>query len=51
MKDKLVNVDNNCYPFINNVNYIWAKYLQASKILKGLMNIFFSNSDLAPMQE
>lgn len=51
MKDILVYVENNYHPFINSVNYTWAKFLQASKILKESIDMFFYNPDLALMQE
>lgn len=50
IEDVPVYVVNDVYLFENNIDYIWAKVLQASKISKRLMDIFFSNSDLAPMQ-
>lgn len=51
IKNILVNINNNCYLFKYTVDYTWIKFLQASKSLKLLMNMFFSNLDLAYMQE
>ncbi len=44
------NMDNRL-PFKNNVKYEWAKFMQASKKIKGSMTMFFSNPTLAPMRE
>ena len=43
--------DDNCLPLKNNVEYIWARFMQANKTIKRLMTIFFINLDLASMQE
>lgn len=51
IEDVPVDVDNNCYPFINIVDYVWAKFLQMSKILKHSMGMFFYDPNLAPMRE
>ncbi len=40
---------NNCQPFKNNVEYKWARIMQASKMTKGFMTIFFSNPTLVPI--
>ncbi len=39
----------NRLPLNNNVEYEWARFMQASKMTKGSMTIFFSNPTLAPM--
>ncbi len=41
--DILSDVDNRL-PFKNNVEYEWPRFMQASKITKGSMTMFFSNS-------
>ncbi len=41
----------NRLPFKNNVEYEWARFMQASKMTKGSMTMFFSNLTLAPMRE
>ena len=41
----------NCLLFKNNVEYKWVRFIQGSKMRKGLMTIFFSNPTLALMQE
>ena len=51
IEDVPVDIDNNCYPFRHGVDYAWAKILQASKMLKESMGMFFRNLDLALMQE
>ena len=51
MKNILVDVNNNCPLFRHNVDYAWAKFLQVSTMLKESMGIFFSNSDLAFIQQ
>lgn len=47
----LVFEDNNCLPFKNNFEYAWARFMQASKMTKRSMTIFFTNSNLASMRE
>ncbi len=39
----------NCLPFKKNVEYKWTRFMQASKMTKKLMTIFFSNPILAPI--
>lgn len=51
MEDIVMNIDNNCYLFKKNVDYAQSKFLQASKMSKRLMGIFFSNPDFALMQK
>lgn len=51
MEDVPVDVDNDYHPFRYGVDYAWAKFLQASKMLKGSMGIFFSDLDLVPIRE
>lgn len=51
IKDIQVNIDNNCYLFKNNVDYILAKFIQASKILKRSIDMFFSNFNLASIKK
>ncbi len=48
--DILGNADNQL-SFKNNVKYEWARFMQASKMTKRLMTMFFSNLTLAPMRE
>ena len=43
--------NDNCFQCKNNVEYTWAKFIQVSKIIKELMTMFFTNSNLAPMWE
>lgn len=43
--------DNNRLPFKNNVEYTQARFMQASKMMKKSMIIFFTNSNLAYMRE
>ena len=44
------NADN-CLPFKNNIEYEWARFMQASKMTKRSMTMFFSNPTLAPIWE
>ena len=39
------------FPFKNNVEYAWAKFMQGSKMTKRSMEMFFNNPDLVPMRE
>lgn len=41
IKDIPIDMDNDCYLFINIVDYVWAKFLQTSKMSKGLIDMFF----------
>ncbi len=41
----------NRLPFKNNVEYEWARFMQASKMTKRSMTMFFSNPTLASMRE
>lgn len=51
MTDIPIDWDNNCLLFKNNVKYRWAKYMQASKMSKELIYMFFDNANLALMQQ
>ena len=51
MADIPIEQDNNCFPFKNNVEYAWAKFMQTSKMSKGSMDMFFNNSELALMRQ
>ena len=51
MKDVLVEVNNNCHPFKNYIDYIWAKFLQASKMLKRSISMFLSNLNLTLIEK
>ena len=51
LADIPVVLNDNGFPFKNNVEYAWAKFMQDSKMTKGSIGIFFNNLDLAPMQE
>ena len=51
MADILIEQDNSCLLFKNNVEYAWAKIMQTSKMLKESIGMFFNNPDLAPMQQ
>lgn len=42
----LVIVNNNCFLYKNNIEYVQAKFIQASKITKGLIKKFCKNLDL-----
>lgn len=42
---------NNYYLCKNNVDYISTKFIESSKIFKEIINIFFDNFDLTPIQE
>lgn len=44
-------INNNCFPLKNNVEYTWAKFIQASKMTKGSIEIFFRNPNLISMQK
>ncbi len=48
--DILGDIDNRL-PLKNNVEYEWARFIQASKMTKGSMTMFFSNPTLAPMRK
>ncbi len=41
----------NRLPFKNNIEYKWARFMQASKMTKGSMTMSFSNPTLSPMLE
>ncbi len=41
----------NCLPFKNNIRYEWARFMQASKMTKESISMFFSNLTLALIQE
>ena len=43
--------DINFLLFKNNINYTWAKFMQASKITKRLLTMVFTNSNLASIRE
>ena len=44
--------DNNHFPFEDNDEYIWARFMQASKMIKELMTIFLvTNLTLTPMRK
>ena len=47
--EDILNDADNCLLFKNNVEYEWARFMQASKMTKRLMTIFFSNPILAPI--
>ncbi len=44
------DVDNRL-PFKNNIEYKWARFMQASKMTKGSITMFFSKPTLAPMRK
>lgn len=48
---EIVNIqvikDNNCLLFRNNTKYTWARFMQANKITKSSIVIFFTNLNLA----
>lgn len=56
-KDSMADVTNilgdtdNYLPFKNNVEYEWSRFIQANKMMKESMIIFFSNPTLAPIRE
>lgn len=43
--------NNNCLLFQNNVKYMWAKLMQANKMIKSLVIIFFNNLNLASIRK
>lgn len=43
--------NNNCLPFKNNIQYIWTRFMQASKIIITSMTMFFTNHHLARIWE
>lgn len=47
----LIDHNSNCLLFKNNVEYTWAKFIQASKMSKSSIDMFFNNLDLALMQQ
>ena len=49
LADIPVVFNNNDLSFKNNIKYIWAKFMQDSKMTKKSIGIFFNNLDLAPM--
>ena len=51
LTDIPIKQNNNCIPFENNVVYTWTRFIQTYKMLKGLIDMFFNNFDLAPMQK
>ena len=51
LADKPVVLNDNSSPFKNNVKYVWAKFMQESKMTKGSMGMLFNNPDLAPIRE
>lgn len=48
--DILDNIDNHL-PFKNNVKCKWARFIQTSKITKGLITMFFNNPTLVFIKE
>ena len=51
LTDTLVVLNDNSFSIKNNVEYAWAKFIQDSKLTKGLMKRFFNNLDLAAIWE
>lgn len=51
MVNILVFVGNNYFSFKNNIEYIWVKFMQANKMTKKSIEIFFKNLNLAMMQK
>ena len=51
LADKAIVLNNNGILFKNNVEYIWAKFMQDSKIIKESMGMFSNNPDLALIWE
>ena len=49
LEDTQIVLNDNRLPFKNNIKYTWAKFIQDSKMIKGLMEMFFNNPDLAPI--
>lgn len=49
MTDIIVDQDNNCILFKNNIKYVWEKFIQASKISKRSLNIFLNTYNLTLM--
>lgn len=45
--DISIKQDNNYLSYENNVEYVWAKFVQTSKPSKGLIGMFLNNPDLA----
>lgn len=46
-----IDQDNNCFLLRNNVIYAYAKFMQAGKMSKKLIDMFFNNLDLIPIQQ
>ena len=51
IKNLSVDIDNNCHLFWYSIDYAGVKFLQASKISKRFMDMFYNNHYLAPMQK
>lgn len=51
MEDILVDIDNNYYLFKKSVDYVWAKFMQAGKISKKSIDMFFNNPNSTLMGE
>ena len=51
LADTLVVLNDNGFPFKNNIEYAWAKFMQDSKMTKRSIGRFFNNPDLALMRE
>lgn len=47
MTNILIDQNNNCLLYKNRMKYIKAKIIQARKMSKRLMDIFFNNPNLA----
>lgn len=51
IEDVLVDINNNCHLFRHGVNYAYRKFLKVSKMLRKLINMIFSNLNLASLQK
>lgn len=49
MANILVFVGHNYFSFKSNIEYTWVKFIQANKITKKSIEIFFKNLDLVIM--
>ena len=50
LADTQVVLNNNGFSIKNNVEYIWVKFIQDSKMTKESIEIFFNNPELAFIQ-
>lgn len=51
MANTMVVLNDNGFSFKNNIEYIWAKFIQDGNMTKNRMGMFFNNLNLASIRE